>query len=72
MPRLVLIVGTLLVAVVGFGLTPVCVPISAQEAAAFQPPIEERTDKDFYLRVFQRRNGQWVQCKTRVSRAFFF
>jgi len=38
----------------------------------FNVPIEQRTDRDFYLRVFQQRDGQWYQCKTWISRFFFF
>jgi hypothetical protein len=53
-------------------LRPVCVPISAEELAQFNVPIEQRDDRDLYLQVFQRRNGQWHQCKTWLSRQLFF
>jgi hypothetical protein len=60
-----------------FLLRPVCVPISDQSHKRFQPPIEERQDRDFYMKIFQQRDGQngdkkWHQCKTWVSRFFFF
>ena len=57
---------------VAWALRPVCVPLSADQLRAFTTPIEERTDRDFYLQVFQRRDGQWHQCKTWISRQFFF
>lgn len=53
-------------------LRPVCVPLSSDDLASFTTPIEEREDHDFYLRVFQQRDGQWHQCKTWLSRQFFF
>jgi hypothetical protein len=53
-------------------LRPICVPLSAADVAAFTPPIETRTDHDFYLRVFQQADGRWYQCKTWLSRQFFF
>ncbi len=56
----------------GFALRPVCVPLSAEDLQGFTVPIEQRTDRDFYLQVFQRRDGQWYQCKTWLSRQFFF
>lgn len=66
----------LLLAVVVVGavllLRPVCVPLSDADVANSTVPLEQRTDRDFYRRVFQRRDGQWHQCKTWISRAFFF
>jgi hypothetical protein len=53
-------------------LRPVCVPLSPEQLASFTAPIEARTDRDFYLAVFQQREGQWMQCKTWLSRALFF
>lgn len=51
---------------------PVCVPLTQEAVAGFDVPPDQRTDRDFYLRVFQLRNGQWHQCKTWISRRFFF
>lgn len=59
-------------AIFTFFLWPVCIPLSAADVASLQPPIEQRTDTDFYLRIFQKRDGQWCQCKTRISRVLFF
>ena len=53
-------------------LRPVCVPIPSDTLAAFDPPIETRDDRDLHFRVFQLRDGQWFQCKTWLSRQFFF
>jgi hypothetical protein len=65
----------ILVLFVGAGycsLRPVCVPLSSEDLARFNVPIERRDDRDFYLAVFQQRGGQWHQCKTWLSRQFFF
>jgi hypothetical protein len=56
----------------GFTLRPVCVALTPEQLAGFTSPISERTDYDMYLRVFQQRNGQWFQCRTWISRQFFF
>jgi hypothetical protein len=64
-----------IVAIVGggvFAFRPVCVPISDEGLAQFNSPIEQRSDRDFYLKVFQQRDGRWHQCKTWISRQFFF
>jgi hypothetical protein len=53
-------------------LRPVCVPISDESLAHFTEPIEQRTDRDLYVRVFQLRDGRWHQCKTWLSRQLFF
>lgn len=73
-PRLLLPVLVFLVPVAAlvFVLHPVCVPLTADDLKTFNVPIEQRTDRDFYLKVFQRRSGQWYQCKTWISRFFFF
>ncbi len=60
-----------------FLLRPVCAPIGDQGLKRFNPPIEERQDRDFYMKIFQERDGRngeekWQQCKTWVSRFFFF
>jgi len=55
-----------------FTLRPVCVHLTSDDLAQFNVPIEQRTDHDFYLKVFQLRGGRWHQCKTWLSRQFFF
>ena len=72
MRRLLLLLGVVALAAIVYAFRPVCVPISAEELGRFNVPIEQRTDRDFYLRVFQQRHGQWYQCKTWLSRQFFF
>jgi hypothetical protein len=62
----------LAVAIAYLVFRPVCVPLSAENLAGFNIPVEQRTDRDFHVRVFQKRDGQWHQCKTWVSRQFFF
>ena len=59
-------------AAVTLALRPVCVPLSPEDLAGFTTPIATRTDHDFYLQVFQRVDGRWYQCKTWLSRQFFF
>lgn len=64
-----------LVLVFGLGyamLRPVCVPLTREELVQFNSPLEQRTDRDFYLRIFQQRHGRWHQCKTWISRQLFF
>jgi hypothetical protein len=68
----VLIAGALIVGLVVWALRPVCVALSDDTLRGFTVPIEQRTDRDFYLTVFQRRHRQWYQCKTWLSRQFFF
>ncbi len=72
MRRALLILGLLALGLVLFAFRPVCVPLSAEDIQRFNVPIEQRTDRDFYLKVFQQRDGQWYQCKTWLSRQFFF
>ena len=62
----------LIAATATLALRPVCVPLSPADLAGFDPPVETRTDHDFYLRVFQQIDGRWYQCKTWLSRQFFF
>lgn len=62
----------LVLAGVGYGMRPLCTPIADEALAHFGIPIEEREDRDFYLKVFQRKNdGHWYQCKTAISRGLF-
>lgn len=71
--RKIWIAGLLLAAgIIAWSLRPVCVPLSRDDLHGFNVPIEQRTDRDLYLQVFQRRNEQWYQCKTWLSRQFFF
>jgi hypothetical protein len=51
-----------------FALAPVCEALDREQVSSIKPPISERNDRDFYLRVFQKRDGQWLECKTRLSR----
>jgi hypothetical protein len=64
----------LLVLAIAWVAHPVCVPIPPETLSQFTPyPIEQRQDRDlFYFRTFQQRDGQWCQCKSWISRQFFF
>lgn len=68
----VLIIIIAVIALVSWVFRPVCVPILASSLQDFNVPIEQRTDRDLYLKVFQFRDGQWHQCKTWLSRQLFF
>ncbi len=67
-----LLAAATVIAAVAWALHPVCVPLSAEDLQGFNVPIEQRTDRDLYLKVFQRRGGRWYQCKTWISRQFCF
>ena len=62
----------LVLALIGLAMRPVCVPIPDESLAQFNVPIEQRTDRDFHVKVFQQRDGRWHQCKTWISRQLFF
>jgi hypothetical protein len=70
--RVLLLAIVLVGGVTLYALRPVCVAIPIETVAGFDPPISSRSDRDFYLTVFQLRDGQWHQCKTWISRQFFF
>jgi len=72
MLRVLLAIGAVAALATGYALVPVCVPLSAEDVASFQPPLAERDDRMLFGRIFQQRSGQWYQCKTRIARAFFF
>jgi len=70
--RLMILVAILIGIGAWFLFRPACVPLSPDSLQNFPTPIEQRTDRDFYVKVFQQRDGQWYQCKTWLSRQFFF
>jgi len=61
--RIGIVVFLLIVILAVYLLWPVCVPMTNDEVASFNQvssiPIDKRTDRDLYIRVFQYRNGQW-------------
>lgn len=66
------LVALLALGALAYAFRPVCVPIPAEDVAHATVPLAQRTDRDFYLKVFQRRHGTWYQCKTWISRQLFF
>jgi hypothetical protein len=51
----------------------VCVRLSSDDLKSFNVPVEQRSDRDVFLfKTFQQRNGEWSQCKSWLSRQFFF
>jgi hypothetical protein len=57
---------------IGWAMRPVCMPIPDEDLKNFNVPIEQRADRDFYVKVFQQRDGHWFQCKAALSRSFFY
>jgi hypothetical protein len=53
---------------------PVCVPIPEEALGLFTPrPVEQRADeRQWGVQTFQRRDGQWCQCKPWLAREMFF
>ncbi len=74
--RIRIVALVLFLLLLAYLMWPVCVPMSPDEVASFNQvssvPIDKRADRDFYVRVFQYREGQWCHCKTRLGRLFFF
>ena len=72
--RELLVLLAVIVLVIGWLVHPVCIRLSETEVSAFgDVPIEKRTDRDvFFFSTFQRRQGHWCQCKSWISRQFFF
>ena len=49
-------------------LRPVCVPLSAHDLRQLDPPFDENDDHDMlYLKVYQRRDGHPMECKTWIT-----
>jgi hypothetical protein len=77
-PRRAALAGITLLGVIGLGvwwlLHPICVPLSDADVkeAARWAPLETRSDRQLHGPVFQQRDGRWYQCKSWVSRQFFF
>lgn len=71
--RAIVIAGIVLIAAPIWFLHPVCVPLSVEDIALFDPPIESRTQTGLTgQRIFQEREGDWFQCKTWIARSLFF
>lgn len=54
-------------------LTPVCVAVTEEEQANFDPPIATRSQTGMIgQQIFQQRDGRWFHCKVRITRQMFF
>jgi hypothetical protein len=64
----------LLVILAAWCVHPICMPLSAADAAeaAKRAPLETRTDRQLHGPIWQHRGDQWHQCKSWISRQFFF
>jgi hypothetical protein len=64
----------LIAILVAWCVHPICMPLSAADVteAAKWAPLETRTDRQLHGLIFQRRGDQWYQCKSWISRQFFF
>jgi hypothetical protein len=59
-------------AMVAAAIRPICVPMTKAEVRQLRPRFDDRDDRDlFYLKVYQRRDGDPYQCKTWLSRELF-
>jgi hypothetical protein len=49
-------------------------PLSAADVAEAPKwaPLETRTDRQLHGPIWQHRGDQWYQCKSWISRQFFF
>lgn len=67
MKKIFIVCILLILGFIGFMFFPICKKIPEENLKAFNVPIDQRTDKDFYVKVFQKKDGVWMQCKTRIS-----
>jgi hypothetical protein len=52
---------------------PVCVPIAVEDLKAFTVSIDQLTGEHIWgVQTFQKRDGQWYQCKPWLARQMFF
>ncbi len=52
---------------------PVCERIDPDLANLFETvPIEQRSESQWGIQTFQKRDGQWCQCKPWLAREMFF
>ena len=53
---------------------PICMPLSRAEVAeaAKWMPLEQRTERQWHGPIWQQHDGTWYQCKSWISRQFFF
>jgi hypothetical protein len=62
----------ILIGTIGFFFRPVCLPLTQENLSSFNVPLKDRLKaRDFYLKVWQQKGGQWYQCKTHLSRLMF-
>ena len=61
-----IVIGT-----IGFFFRPVCQPLTQDNLSSFNIPLQQRlAARDFYVKVWQEKVGQWYQCKTCFTRHF--
>jgi hypothetical protein len=66
------LVAIIVIGLMGFFLRPVCVPLSQDNLSSFSVPLKQRLEaRDWYVKVWQEKKGQWYQCKTHLSRLMF-
>lgn len=58
----------LALAMVAAAVRPVCVPLTPAQLRQLHPRFDDREDRDlFYLKVYQRRDGDPYECRTWIS-----
>ena len=62
----------IVIAVMGYFLRPVCMPLSQDNLSSFNIPLKQRLEaRDLYVKVWQEKKGQWYKCQTYLSRLMF-
>ena len=66
------LVAIMVIGGMGFFLRPVCMPLSQDNLSSFNIPLKQRLEaRDWYVKVWQEKKGQWYECKTHLSRLIF-
>lgn len=67
-----IIIGIICVSVAVVLIWPVCVVIPEDSLYNFNAPIENRTEeRGMIWKTWQKKNGNWYQCKSRFERLGF-
>ena len=66
------LVAIMVIGGMGFFLRPVCMPLSQDNLSSFNIPLKQRLEaRDWYVKVWQEKKGQWYECQTYLSRLMF-
>ena len=63
------VAALLVIGTIGVFFRPVCVPLGKDNLVSFYSPTKERmTQRDWYLHVWREKGGQWMECRTYLTR----